>query len=114
LTSLFFEFPQGGTGPIVPGLVVAFVGPSLILYYYIVKAIQLNFICSWHEAKSKKVSFEKLQMFQRFRFVLGTKVYFVGFAVVTILSIIPVIYALTSREIYANAISTNGYQTTRC
>lgn len=86
----------------------------MMLYHYTIKAVQLWFICSWHEAKLAKNSFEKLRTFQRLRYVLEPRTYFVGLAVLVMLCSVPIIYALTSRSVYADAAATNGYQTLRC
>src|SRR3546814_9893000 len=85
-----------------------------MLYHYTTKALQLYFICSWQEAKMHKTSFEKLRTFQRLRYVLAPRTYFVGLAVVAALFSIPIIYAVSARQIYSNAAATNGYQTLRC
>lgn len=83
-----------------------------MMYHYTIKALQLYFICTWQEAKMSKTSFETLQKFQRLRYVIEPRTYFIGLGIVVTLCTVPIVYAVSARDFWMSA--TNGYQTLRC
>lgn len=107
---------QGGTAEVELDVLLRFIGPCLLLYYYIMKNLQLNFIYSWQAAKLRKnnKNIDKITRFHRFRFILSFRTYLIGFVGVILFCLIPALFTLYGRNTFADAQGHNVYMTARC